>query len=157
MSGDRRKRKQATLADLHSNFRSMLPSHAVPRGRLKNALVKTARGVGKSQFVIPDRWMKYPQNETSNVVDNRKCGLPSLVKRWRCPYCCIGPYANLSSHKNRCPCKTTLQRLEARKRADGVGLGTRNGDVSSLLRAPAPKKLKTSTSSSSSSSSSLSF
>ena len=69
MSGDRRKRKQATLADLHSNFRSMLPSHAVPRGQLKNALVKTARGVGKSQFVIPDRWMKYPQNETSNVVE----------------------------------------------------------------------------------------
>ena len=79
MSGDRRKKKQATLADLHSNFRSMLPSHAVPRGRLKNALVETARGVGKSQFVIPDRWMKYPQNETSNVVDNRKSHVAFLA------------------------------------------------------------------------------
>ena len=67
--GDRKKRKQSTRADLNSNFRSLLPSQVVPRGRLKNALVENARGVGKSQFVIPDRWMKYPQNETSNVVD----------------------------------------------------------------------------------------
>ena len=29
--GDRRKRKQATLADLNSNFRSLLPSQVVPR------------------------------------------------------------------------------------------------------------------------------